>query len=221
MTAGRIRVLIVDDHPIVREGLRTLLREEEDIEVVGEAADGFTALGLVLTLRPEVVLLDLVMPGLAGAAAIRKIKDAAKGVEVLVLTSFAEEGQVQQAVAAGAVGYVLKDVLKGDLLQAIRNAREGKPWLHPEAQRQLMKSAGAAATSTALDALTPRERAVLEQVGRGRSNREIASRLGIAEGTVKGYLSGALAKLGLADRTQAALYAVRHGVVSPDAPPEE
>jgi RNA polymerase sigma factor (sigma-70 family) len=221
MTGGRIRVLIVDDHPIVREGLRTLLREEADIEVVGEAADGFEALGLVLTLRPEVVLLDLVIPGLAGAEAIRKIKDSAKGVEVLVLTSFAEEGQVQQAVAAGAVGYVLKDVLKDDLLQAIRNAREGKPWLHPEAQRQLMKSAGAARASTALDALTPRERAVLEQVGRGRSNREIASRLGIAEGTVKGYVSGALAKLGLADRTQAALYAVRHGVVAPDAPPEE
>jgi len=220
MTGGRIRVLIVDDHPIVREGLRTLLREEEDIEVVGEAGDGISALGLALTLRPDVVLLDLVMPGLAGAEAIRKIKDSAKGVEVLVLTSFAEEGQVQQAVAAGAAGYVLKDVLKDDLLQAIRNAREGKPWLHPEAQRQLMKSAGAPA-SNPLDALTPRERAVLEQVGRGRANREIASRLGISEGTVKGYVSGVLAKLGLADRTQAALYAVRHGLVSPDLPPDE
>jgi len=221
MTGGCIRVLIVDDHPIVREGLRTLLREEEDIEVVGEAGDGFTALGLVLTLRPEVVLLDLVIPGLAGAEVIRKIKDSARGVEVLVLTSFAEEGQVQQAVAAGAVGYVLKDVLKDDLLQAIRNAREGRPWLHPEAQRQLMKSVAGAPAPTALDALTPRERAVLEEVGRGRSNREIASRMGISEGTVKGYVSGVLAKLGLADRTQAALYAVRCGVVSLDAPPEE
>lgn len=221
MTGGRIRVLIVDDHPIVREGLRTLLREEEDIEVVGEAGDGFTALGLVLTLRPEVVLLDLVIPGLAGAEVIRKIKDSARGVEVLVLTSFAEEGQVQQAVAAGAVGYVLKDVLKDDLLQAIRNAREGRPWLHPEAQRQLMKSVAGAPAPTALDALTPRERAVLEEVGRGRSNREIASRMGISEGTVKGYVSGVLAKLGLADRTQAALYAVRCGVVSLDVPPED
>jgi DNA-binding NarL/FixJ family response regulator len=221
MTGGCIRVLIVDDHPIVREGLRTLLREEEDIEVVGEAGDGFTALGLVLTLRPEVVLLDLVIPGLAGAEVIRKIKDSAKGVEILVLTSFAEEGQVQQAVAAGAVGYVLKDVLKDDLLQAIRNAREGRPWLHPEAQRQLMKSVAGAPAPTALDALTPREREVLEEVGRGRSNREIASRMGISEGTVKGYVSGVLAKLGLADRTQAALYAVRYGVVSLDAPPEE
>ena len=220
MTGGRVRVFIVDDHPIVREGLRTLLREEEDIEVVGEAADGIAALGLVLTLRPDVVLLDLVMPGLAGEDLIRRIKDSAKGVEVLVLTSFAEEGQVQRAVAAGAVGYVLKDVLKDDLLQAIRNAREGKPWLHPEAQRQLMKTAGAAPPPTALDTLTPRERAVLEQVGCGRSNREIASRLGISEGTVKGYVSGVLAKLGLADRTQAALYAVRHGLVPPDAPPE-
>jgi DNA-binding NarL/FixJ family response regulator len=220
MTGGRTRVFIVDDHPIVREGLRTLLREEEDIEVVGEAGDGITALAHVLALRPDVVLLDLVIPGLAGAALIRKIKDSARGVQVLVLTSFAEEGQVQQAVAAGAAGYVLKDVLKDDLLQAIRNAREGKPWLHPEAQRQLMKSAGAP-SSTALDTLSPRERAVLEQVGRGRSNREIASRLGISEGTVKGYVSGALAKLGLADRTQAALYAVRHGIVAPDAPPDE
>jgi len=220
-TGGRIRVFIVDDHPIVREGLRTLLREEADIEVVGEAGDGFSALGLALTLRPDVVLLDLVMPGLAGAELIRKIKDSAKGVEVLVLTSFAEEGQVQQAVAAGAAGYVLKDVLKDDLLQAIRNARAGKPWLHPEAQRQLMKSAGAASASAAQGALTPRERAVLEQVGRGRSNREIASRLGISVGTVKGYVSGALAKRGLADRTQAALYAVRQGLVSPDPPPDE
>lgn len=221
MTGGRIRVFLVDDHPVVREGLRTVLREEEDIEVVGEAGDGITALGLVLTLRPDVVLLDLVMPGLAGAQLIRKIKDSAKGVEVLVLTSFAEEGQVQEAVAAGAAGYVLKDVLKDDLLQAIRNAREGKPWLHPEAQRQLMKSAGVARAPGAFDALAPRERAVLEQVGHGRSNREIASRLGISEGTVKGYVSGVLAKLGLADRTQAALYAVRHGLVSPDAPPDE
>jgi DNA-binding NarL/FixJ family response regulator len=220
MTGGGTRVFIVDDHPIVREGLRTLLREEEDIEVVGEAGDGITALAHVLALRPDVVLLDLVIPGLAGAELIRKIKDSARGVQVLVLTSFAEEGQVQQAVAAGAAGYVLKDVLKDDLLQAIRNAREGKPWLHPEAQRQLMKSAGAP-SSTALDTLSPRERAVLEQVGRGRSNREIASRLGISEGTVKGYVSGALAKLGLADRTQAALYAVRHGIVAPDAPPDE
>jgi two-component system, NarL family, response regulator DevR len=220
MTGGRTRVFIVDDHPIVREGLRTLLREEEDIEVVGEAGDGITALARVLTLLPDVVLLDLVIPGLAGAELIRKIKDAARGVQVLVLTSFAEEGQVQQAVAAGAAGYVLKDVLKDDLLQAIRNAREGKPWLHPEAQRQLMKSAGAP-SATALDTLSPRERAVLEQVGRGRSNREIASRLGISEGTVKGYVSGALAKLGLADRTQAALYAVRHGIVASDAPPDE
>jgi two-component system, NarL family, response regulator DevR len=220
MTGGGTRVFIVDDHPIVREGLRTLLREEEDIEVVGEAGDGITALAHVLALRPDVVLLDLVIPGLAGAELIRKIEDSARGVQVLVLTSFAEEGQVQQAVAAGAAGYVLKDVLKDDLLQAIRNAREGKPWLHPEAQRQLMKSAGAP-SSTALDTLSPRERAVLEQVGRGRSNREIASRLGISEGTVKGYVSGALAKLGLADRTQAALYAVRHGIVAPDAPPDE
>jgi two-component system, NarL family, response regulator DevR len=220
MTGRGTRVFIVDDHPIVREGLRTLLREEEDIEVVGEAGDGITALGRVLALLPDVVLLDLVMPGLAGAELIRKIKDSAREVQVLVLTSFAEEGQVQQAVAAGAAGYVLKDVLKDDLLQAIRNAREGKPWLHPEAQRQLMKSAGAP-SSTALDTLSPRERAVLEQVGRGRSNREIASRLGISEGTVKGYMSGALAKLGLADRTQAALYAVRHGIVPPDAPPDE
>jgi DNA-binding NarL/FixJ family response regulator len=221
MTGGRIRVLIVDDHPIVREGLRTLLREEGDIEIVGEAGDGIGALGLVLTLRPDVVLLDLVMPGLAGVEAIRTIKDSARGGEVLVLTSFAEEGQVRQAVAAGAAGYVLKDVLRDDLLQAIRNVHEGKPWLHPEAQRQLMKSAAVPPAPTACAALTRRERAVLEQVGRGRSNREIALRLGISEGTVKGYVSGVLAKLGLADRTQAALYAVRHDLIPPAAPADE
>lgn len=220
MTRGRIRVLIVDDHPIVREGLRTLLREEGDIEIVGEAGDGIGALGLVLTLRPDVVLLDLVMPGLAGVEAIRTIKGAAREGEVLVLTSFAEEGQVRQAVAAGAAGYVLKDVLRDDLLQAIRSVHEGRPWLHPEAQRQLMKSAVPLAP-TACAALTRRERAVLEQVGRGRSNREIALRLGISEGTVKGYVSGVLAKLGLADRTQAALYAVRHDLIPPAGPADE
>lgn len=221
MSGVRIRVLMVDDHPIVREGLRILLAGQHDMEIVGEAGDGIAALGLVLTVRPDVVLLDLLMPGLAGADAIRRIKDAARGVAVVVLTSFAGEGHVREAIAAGATGYVLKDVARGDILQAIRAAHEGRPWLHPEAQRQLMKDACPPPASADLASLTRRERAVLEQLGRGRPNREIASRLGISEGTVKGYVSGMLGKLGLADRTQAALYAVRHDLVPGDVPANE
>jgi DNA-binding NarL/FixJ family response regulator len=213
--SSRTRVLIADDHPIVREGLRTVLSQEPEIEVVGEAATGVEALELLFRLRPHVVLMDLVMPGLSGLEVLRRIRQGAGGVRVLILTSFAQEGQVQEAIAAGALGYILKDVLKDDLLAAIRSARQGVPWLHPEAQRQLVTGIAAPAPARPWEALTPRERAVLEHVAGGKSNKEIADALGISEGTVKGYVSTILDKLGVEDRTQAALFAVRHGLAGP------
>ena len=210
---NRIRVLIVDDHEIVREGLRTVLAEQADVEVVGEAGDGERAVSLVRALGPDVVLMDLVMPGMGGLEALAQIREAAPAAQVVVLTNFASDQTVRDAVANGAVGYLLKDVHKSELLQAIRNARQGRPSLHPEAQRHLMRRVVAPAVSHPADELTPRERTVLELIGRGCSNKRIAAELQLTEGTVKGYVSTVLAKLGVDDRTQAALYAVKHGLV--------
>jgi DNA-binding NarL/FixJ family response regulator len=210
---SRIRVLIVDDHEIVREGLRTVLAEQADVEVVGEAGDGERAVALSRALSPDVVLMDLVMPGMGGLEALGHIREAAPAAQVVVLTNFASDQTVRDAVANGAVGYLLKDVHKSELLQAIRNARQGRPSLHPEAQRHLMRRLAAPPAHHPADELTPRERTVLELIGRGCSNKRIASELQLTEGTVKGYVSTVLAKLGVDDRTQAALYAVKHGLV--------
>jgi len=202
-----IRVLIVDDHVIVREGVRAVL-EDEGFEVVGEAGSGDEAVERVKSLAPDVVLMDLVMPGLPAIEAIRRIRESCR---VLVLTTFLDDRQVGEAVEAGAIGYLLKDVLKGDLARAIREVSQGRPWLHPEAQRSLMQRVS---SRPALhESLTPRERSVLELIGRGRSNKQIAAALHLSEGTVKGYTSVVFGKLGVADRTQAALYAVKHGLV--------
>jgi len=206
-----IRVLIVDDHTIVREGLRTLLAEEAEIEVVGEAANGLEALGLVATCQPQVVLMDLVMAGIDGIETTRRIRQMNSPCQVLVLTSFGDDQRVRDAVQAGAIGYLLKDVLKADLLRAIHAAARGEPTLHPEAQRVLIRQ-----TRTPVAPfrdLTERELDVLRLIGQGKSNREIATALHLTEGTVKGYVSTILAKLQVEDRTQAALYAVRHGLV--------
>lgn len=207
-----IRVLIVDDHTIVREGLRILLSEEAEIEVVGEAANGLEALGLVATRQPQVVLMDLVMPGIDGIEATRRIRHLYSACQILVLTSFGEDQRVRDAVQAGAIGYLLKDVLKADLLRAIHAAARGEPTLHPEAQRVLIRQTLAPAAPFRY--LTERELDVLRLLGQGRSNREIATALHLTEGTVKGYVSTILAKLQVEDRTQAALYAVKHGLVS-------
>ena len=206
-----IRVLLVDDHAIVREGLRTLLSEEPDIKVVGEAANGAEAMALTATLHPDVILMDLVMPEMDGIQAMRGICEASPSSRVLVLTSFGDDHRVRGAIQAGAVGYLLKDVLKADLLRAIRAAAQGQPTLHPEAQRQLMRQVTTPARLL-LDDLTPRERDVLRLIARGQSNKEIAATLCVTEGTIKGYVSAILAKLGVADRTQAALYAVKYDV---------
>jgi len=209
----RVRVLIVADHEIVREGLRTVLSQEREVEVVGEAADGERAVSLARLLGPDVVLMDLVMPGMGGLEALARIREACPQSQVVVLTNFASDQTVRDAIAGGAVGYLLKDVHKTELLQAIRNAQEGRPSLHPEAQRHLMRRVIAAPERHPADELTPREKSVLELIARGRSNKQIASELQLTEGTVKGYVSAVLEKLGVDDRTQAALYAVKHGLV--------
>lgn len=204
-----IKVLIVDDHAIVREGLRTLLAAEAGLEVSGEAADGAAALALAQTLRPDVILMDLVMPGMNGIETLHKLRAARLKTPVLMLTSFADARQIREALQAGASGYLLKDVLKKDLLGAIRAVHMGRPVMHPEAEKQLK----APAEESPHDLLTAREREVLLCIARGRSNKTIAAELNLTEGTVKGYVSAIFDKLGVEDRTQAALYAVRHGLV--------
>jgi len=205
-----VLVLIVDDHSIVREGLRTLLSEEAEIEVVGEAANGAEAVKLVATRHPHVVLMDLVMPEVDGIEAIRRIRARKYACEILVLTSFGDDQHVRDAIQAGATGYLLKDVLKADLLRAIHAAARGEPTLHPEAQRVLIRQTTA---PSPFKDLTERELDVLRLIAQGRSNREIALTLHLTEGTVKGYVSTVLDKLQVDDRTQAALFAVRHKLV--------
>ena len=207
-----IKVMIVDDHAIVREGLAMLLGEEDQIELVGEASNGAEALTRVPLLQPDVILMDLVMPEMDGITATAKIKAAYPRCQVLVLTSFAENQRVPDAIQAGAVGYLLKDVLKADLLRAIQAASRGEPTLHPEAQRQLMQQMVSPEPKSLLTSLTEREMDVLRLIARGNSNKEIAADLHLTEGTVKGYVSTILGKLQVADRTQAALYAVKNGV---------
>ncbi len=207
-----IRVLIVDDHEIVREGLRTLFSEESEFEVVGEAAGGEEAVALAATLEPDVVLMDLVMPGLDGIGATQRILERQPKIRILVLTSFADEPHIRRAIEVGATGFLLKDVLKGDLLKAIRSVAVGEPALHPEVQRQLLRQVTGTGRPVA-EALTEREMTVLKLVGRGKSNKEIAKALYLSEGTVKGHVSSVLSKLGVEDRTQAALFAVREGWV--------
>lgn len=207
-----IKVMIVDDHALVREGLAMLLGEADEINIVGEARNGLEAVNRVPLLQPDVVLMDLMMPEMDGIAATTKIKEKHPECQVLVLTSFAEDRRVPAAIQAGAVGYLLKDVLKADLLRAIQAASRGEPTLHPEAQRQLMQQVVAPAEPNLLDSLTDREMDVLRLIAQGNSNKEIAAELHLTEGTVKGYVSTILGKLQVADRTQAALYAVKHGV---------
>jgi DNA-binding NarL/FixJ family response regulator len=204
--------MIVDDHEIVREGLETLLSEEPMVEVVGQAINGLEAVALASSLKPDVILMDLVMPELDGIEATRQIRGTGMASQILVLTSFANDQHVRDAIEAGAIGYLLKDVLKADLLRAIQMAAHGKPTLHPEAQGYLMRQVSAPTPASNLPNLTERERDVLRLITRGQSNKEIAFTLHLTEGTVKGYVSAILAKLDVADRTQAALYAVKHGL---------
>jgi DNA-binding NarL/FixJ family response regulator len=211
-----IRVLIADDHPVVRQGLRTFLGVQEDIEVVGEAADGADAVTLAESLEPDVVLLDLNMPGADGQTALGELRARGVAARVLVLTSMSESALVPPAVRAGAAGYLYKDVEPNALVRAIRAVNDGHVLFAPEAADAMLvpsDAGGAAGGDPGLAALTDREREVLVQIARGRSNREIARALVVSEKTIKTHVSNILMKLGLADRTQAALHAVRNGLV--------
>jgi NarL family two-component system response regulator LiaR len=208
-----IRVLIADDHAVVRQGLRTFLDLQDDVEVVAEAADGEAALAAAQAAQPDVVLLDLVMPRLDGVAALRRLRERAPEARVIVLTSFGDDERLFAALRAGAAGYLLKDVEPTELVRAIRTAHAGQSPLSPAvAARVIDELAHGGARAGAVDELTPRELEVLRLIARGRSNKVIARELGVAEKTVKTHVSHLLAKLGLADRTQAALYAVREGL---------
>jgi NarL family two-component system response regulator LiaR len=204
-----IRLLLVDDHEMVRAGLRTFLGLQPGMEVVGEAGSAEQALALVPRLQPDVVLLDLVLPGMSGVEAVRRLRDAHPAVKVVVLTSFAGEDAVLPAVRAGAAGYLLKDVGPAELAEALRVVHAGGAPLHPAVAATVMHSVA----EQARDPLTAREREVLRLIARGLSNRLIARELALSEKTVKVHVSAVLGKLGVADRTQAALYAVRHGLV--------
>ena len=195
-----VRVLIVDDHTIVREGFHMLLGDERMIDIVGEAANGADAVRYARLVKPDVVLMDVGMPKMDGITATRLLRESCPQIHVIMLTSFAGDQRVQEALRSGAIGSVPKDVPKGELVHAILAAAQGK--LHTKLDLP----------TSALDSLTERERDVLRLIARGHPNKEIAAELHLTEGTVKGYVSTVLAKLEVADRTQAALYAVRHGL---------
>ena len=213
-----IRVLIADDHRMVRQGLRTFLELQDGIEVVGEAADGAECAERAAELKPDVILLDLVMPGVDGVGAMELLREAASTARVLVVTSFTDRRMIVPAIRAGARGYVYKDVDPAALATAVRSVHAGHVLLEPEVAAALLDSGtgGPADPSPPAAPLTAREREVLALIAQGRANREIARTLVLAEKTVKTHVSNILMKLGVADRTQAALWAVRHGIGTED-----
>ncbi len=202
-----ISVLIVDDHPVVRQGIKTFLETHGELEVKGTAANGEEAIKAVKELQPDVVLMDIVMPGMDGIEALSRIKTMSPKTRVIAITSFDNNDKVFPAIKAGADGYLLKDVLPNDLVQAIKSVYMGKPALHPDIAQKLMVSFSNGRPST-VEELTPRESEVLELVACGLSNDEIADKLIISDKTVKTHVSNILHKLNLTRRTQAALYAV-------------
>jgi len=210
-----IRVLVADDHAVVRQGLRTFLELQDDIEVVADVADGRQALDAVAEHEPDVVLMDLVLPVVDGVEAIRRIAAERPQTRVIALTSFLDDDKLFPAVRAGAAGYLLKDVEPQELVKAIRTVHGGEALLHPAVAARLMEEV-AGGKQEAADPLTPREREVVELIARGLSNKRIAAELGIAEKTVKAHVSNVLGKLGLSDRTQVAMHAVRAGWVEVD-----
>ena len=212
-----IRVLIADDHAIVRKGIRALLSELGGFEVVGEAGNGQEAVLRALETRPDVVLMDLLMPGVDGIEATRQISSRQPQTHVLVLTSFAADNKVFPAIKAGALGYLLKDSSPDELVRAIRQVHRGEPSLHPTIARKLLQEiARPVERQPAPEALTEREMSVLLLIAQGLSNQEIADRIAVSESTVRVHVSRILGKLHLTNRTQAALYAVRAGLTEED-----
>jgi NarL family two-component system response regulator LiaR len=215
--ADAIRVLLVDDHAVVREGLRNFLALQDGLEIVGEASDGNEAIEQAQRLEPDVILMDLVMPGLDGIGAMRQLRARSPASRVIVLTSFLEDERVLPAIQAGAAGYLLKNVAPAELARAIRAAHAGEAIIDPTAAARLVQAIAddARPRIEEPERLTRRERDVLELIARGRSNKRIALELGISEKTVKTHVGHLLAKLGVTDRTQAALMAVEEGLVGP------
>ncbi len=218
-----IRVLIVDDHAIVRKGIRALLTESGGFEIVGEVADGQQAVLAAQETQPDVILMDLLMPGMDGIEATRQITSRQPETRILVLTSFVADNKLFPAIKAGALGYLLKDSSPEELLRAIRQVHRGEPALHPIIARKLLQEvAHPADLQPAPETLTARELAVLRLIAQGLSNQEIADELAVSEPTVRAHVSRILGKLHLASRTQAALYAVREGLTSEEeGSPEE
>jgi len=217
----KIRILLVDDHAIVRQGLRMFIELQPDLTVVGEGSDGREAVALAARLQPDIVLLDLAMPHVGGVEATSQILASCPTARVLILTSFGEDDQVFPAIQAGAHGYLLKDIQPLDLVSAIRATYHGQAQLHPQVARRLMSAVAGtppkqppkpAQASPELENLTEREREVLALIAQGLNNRQIAARMVVSESTVKTHVSNLLDKLGLEDRTQAAIWALKHGL---------
>jgi DNA-binding NarL/FixJ family response regulator len=213
---NEIRLLIVDDHELVREGLTLVLEEAEEIVIAGQAGSVAQAVAQAVALQPDVILLDMMLPDGDGVSVIQQLKAKNHPARIVVLTSFAEDEKIRGALQAGATGYLLKDVLRHELLAAIRAAAEGRPTLHPVVQSHLMQQLQPRKQSTPLETLTERERDVLKAIAEGQSNKEIAATLGLTLGTVKGYVSTIFSKLAVASRTEATLLAIRHGLVNPN-----
>jgi NarL family two-component system response regulator LiaR len=209
-----ISVMLIDDHRVVRQGLRDFLELQDDIEVVGEASSGAEGVQLARDLLPDVVLMDLVMPGIDGVETTRQVKTVSPSSKVIVLTSFSDDNKVFPAIKAGAISYLLKDISPEELAHAIRAAQRNEAVLHPEVAAKLMQEFSAPRPNEApVDQLTPREMDVLRLVAKGMSNKEIADKLIISEKTTKTHISNILSKLHLADRTQVAIYALRKRLV--------
>lgn len=209
-----ITVMLIDDHRVVRQGLRDFLELQGDIEVVGEAGSGEEGVQLARELLPDVVLMDLVMPGIDGVETTRRVKAASPSTKVIVLTSFVDDNKVFPAIKAGAISYLLKDVSPEDLAHAIRAAQRNEAVLHPEVAAKLMQEFSTPRPAEApVDQLTPREMEVLRLIAKGKSNKEIADTLIVSEKTIKTHVSNILSKLHLADRTQVAIYALRQRLV--------
>jgi NarL family two-component system response regulator LiaR len=209
-----ITVMLIDDHRVVRQGLSDFLELQADIEIVGEASSGEEGVQLARELLPDVVLMDLVMPGIDGVETTRRIKAVSPSTRVIVLTSFADDDKVFPAIKAGAISYLLKDISPEELAHAIRAAQRNEAVLHPEVAAKLMQEFSAPRPNEApVEQLTPREMDVLRLIAKGKSNKEIADTLIVSEKTIKTHVSNILSKLHLADRTQAAIYALRQRLV--------
>lgn len=214
---NEIRILICDDHAVVREGLRALITTEPDMTIVGEAADGENAIAAFRELRPDVTLLDMVMPRMDGVEALKAILSEFPGARILILTSFSEDEMVFPAIKSGALGYLLKDSSPEELIRAIRAVNRGEASLHPSIARRLIQELSQPTTlPPTQEPLTEREMDVLRLVAKGYSNEEIGDTLVVSERTARGHVSSILSKLHLANRTQAALYALREGFANLD-----